>query len=311
MCDPMVMVGYAQMQLIPSQMSSMDKHRMVARMFTRPVFASIAQSGDWRNALAFLFRAGVVRDSQNASLGRLFESGWELLQRGYRNEYVYKSEIANRVVFGRHSPRTTGVEIELPIGRSIVDVATFNGTSTAYEIKTEFDTSRRLMTQTCDYLKVFDRVFVVAHPSSALRFAALVDERVGVLALDSRGSLATVKPVISNRCNVSVSTVFKCLRRAEYVSIAENISGKRMDYPNGLISKRCEEYFSRLSSAGAHELFLEAMRSRKTDASTVSFVSQLPPSLRALGYATPLSIRQRKVVLNSMNLKIRLALAVN
>jgi hypothetical protein len=310
-CDPMVRVGCAQMQTIPKDMSSIDKHRLVARMFTRPVFAAIAQSGDWRTALAFLLRAGVVRNSQNATLGSLFESGWELLRFGYRNEYVYKSEIANRVVFGRHSPRTTGVEIELPVGRSIVDVATFNGTSTAYEIKTEFDTPRRMMTQTRDYLKAFDRVFVVAHPSSALQFALQVDEHVGVLALDSRGSLSMVKPAISNRCNVSVSTVFRCLRREEYVSIAEHITGKRMDHPNGLISKRCEECFSTLSPAVAHEFFLEAMRRRKTDASTVSFVSQLPPSLRTLGYATPLSARRRSVALHSMNQKIRLALATN
>lgn len=299
------------MQTIPIEMSSMNKHRLVARMFTRPVFAAIAQSGDWRTALAFLLRAGVVRNSQDATLGRLFESGWNLLRLGYRNEYVYKSEIANRIVFGRHSPRTTGIEIELPVGRSIIDVATFNGTSTAYEIKTEFDTSRRLMTQTRDYLKVFDRVFVVAHPPRALRFAALVDERVGVLALDSRGSLATVKPAISNLCDVSVSSVFRCLRRAEYVSIAERIAGQRMNYPNGLISKRCEEYFSMLSPAVAHEFFVEAMRRRKTDASTVSFVSQLPPSLRALGYATPLSARQRNVALRSMNQKTKLALAIS
>jgi hypothetical protein len=282
MRNSMVVVWCAQMQTIPREMSSIDEHRLVARMFTRPVFAAIAQSGDWRTALAFLLRAGVVRNCQDATLGCLFESGWDLLRFGYRNEYVYKSEIANRIVFGRTSPRTTGIEIELPVGRSIVDLATFNGTSTAYEIKTEFDTSRRLMTQTRDYLKAFDRVFVVAHPSSASRFAALIDERVGVLALDLRGSLATVKQAVSNRCDVSVSSVFRCLRRVEYVLIAERIASKRMNYPNGLISRRCEEYFSTLSPAVAHDCFVEAMRRRKTDASTVSFVSQLPPSLRPL-----------------------------
>jgi hypothetical protein len=292
-------------------MNSIEKHRLVARMFTRPVFAAIARSGDWRVALAFLLRAGVVRKCPKATLGSLFERGWELLRSQYRNEYVYKSEIANRIVFGRHSPRTTGVEIEFPVGRSIVDIATFNGTSTAYEIKTEFDTSRRLITQTRDYLKAFDRVFVVAHPSSASRFASLVDEHVGVLALDLSGSLATVKPAISNLGNVSVSTVFRCLRRAEYVSIAEHISGNEINYPNGLISRRCEEYFSALSPVVAHEYFLKAMRKRKTDANTVSFVSQLPSSLRALGYATPLSARQRKVVLESMCLETKLAIAMN
>lgn len=299
------------MQRNLGRMSSIDQHRLVARMFTRPVFASIARAGNWRSALGFLFRAGILRDSKEATLANLFEAAWELLRVEYRNEYVYKSEIANRVVFGRHSPRTTGVEIEFPVGRSIVDVATFNGTSTAYEIKTEFDTHRRLITQTRDYLKVFDRVFVVAHPSSALRFANLVDERIGVLALDSRGTLTTVKQALSNRHYVSVGTIFRCLRRAEYVSIAERISARVMEYPNGLIAKRCEEHFSALEASEAHDLFLEALRKRKTNSNMVSFVTQLPPSLRTLGYATPLSERQQNVALSSLSRKIRLVLATN
>ena len=163
------------MQELPKNMSLPEKYRLLARMFTRPVFAAIAEKGDWRGGLDFLSRYGLLRRCAEQSLSELFESSWRALRIAYRNEYVYKSEIANRVVFGMHSPRTTALQVEFPVGRSIVDVAVFNGTSTAYEVKTEFDSPRRLQTQTRDYLKVFDRVFVVAHPSTADRFAGLVD----------------------------------------------------------------------------------------------------------------------------------------
>jgi hypothetical protein len=286
-----------------------EKYRLLARMFTRPVFSAIAATGEWERALGFLVRQKVLRQGPRQSVSELFESAWKELRVFYRNEYVYKAELANWVVFGRHSPRTTSLHVELPVGRSIVDIAVFNGTSTAYEVKTEFDSARRLQTQTADYLKVFDKVFVVAHPSAATAYANLVDERVGVLALGVRGSFSVVKEAISNRNEVAVATVFRCLRRAEYVQIVEDVLHGPLGYPNGIIARKCEEHFCRLNPEQAHQLFVDAMRRRKTDPQTVAFVSQLPQSLRALGYATPLSGRQRATAISVLGQKIGVNIA--
>jgi len=115
-------------------------------------------------ALGFLTEHRLLtRASEKQSLASLFDSAWRAMRCAYRNEFVYKTENANRIVFGRHSPNTASLYVELPVGRSIVDVAVFNGTSTAYEIKTEFDTPRRLTTQTSDHLTAFDRVCLVTH----------------------------------------------------------------------------------------------------------------------------------------------------
>jgi hypothetical protein len=125
-------------------------------MFTRPVFAKLARTGNWESALYFLKQYNILRKCQGQLLSDLFEASWEILRHSYRAEYVYKAEVANRIVFGRHSPRTASLQVEFPVSNSIVDVAVFNGTSTAYEIKTEYDSERRLSTQPRDYLKVFD-----------------------------------------------------------------------------------------------------------------------------------------------------------
>jgi hypothetical protein len=130
--------------------------RVLSRMFTRPVFAKLARTGNWESALYFLKQYNILRKCQGQLLSDLFEASWEILRHSYRAEYVYKAEVANRIVFGRHSPRTASLQVEFPVSNSIVDVAVFNGTSTAYEIKTEYDSERRLSTQTRDYLKVFD-----------------------------------------------------------------------------------------------------------------------------------------------------------
>lgn len=53
------------------------------------------------------------------------------------------------------------VAFEMVIGDSRVDICRINGSSYAYEIKTEYDTFDRLETQMQDYLKTFEKVYVI------------------------------------------------------------------------------------------------------------------------------------------------------
>ncbi|WP_244133341.1 sce7726 family protein [Burkholderia gladioli] len=277
-------------------------------MFSRPVFADIAKTGDWLRSTSFLAKHELLVDSGTRTVSDLFESAWCELKKSYRNEYVYKAEVANRVIFGRHSPRTAALHVEMPVGSSIVDLAVFNGTSTAYEIKTEFDSAHRLQTQTRDYLKVFDKVFVVTHPAMAAAYAAVVDERVGVLSLSRTGSLSQFRDAESNSHTIDSKTVFRCLHRAEYVQAVEAATAKKLHYPNGLIGRKCEEIFTQFATKDVHETFVKSLRDRKTDLTTVNFVSQLPACMRVLGYATPLSGRQRATALSVLNEETSLAI---
>jgi hypothetical protein len=292
--------------------TSPDTLRLLASVFTRPAFAAMARTEDYRAPFAALFKAGIVREQETLSqpLVSLFEDAAGHLARKYRNEYVYKNDLASRLIFGRHSPRTAGLQLELPVGRSIVDVAVANGTSTAYEIKTEFDTTRRLNSQTSDYLKAFDRVFVVTHPAHAKRFEKELDSRVGVIVLSASGAMKTLRDATSNSHNVEPGVIFRCLRRAEYVSAIAKLFGSVPSLPNGLIRAHCEKLFANISATEAHRAFVETLRARTTDQNTVEFVSQLPASLRALGYATPLSGRQRKALLILLQQKVGLTLAI-
>jgi hypothetical protein len=220
---------------------------------------------------------------------------------------VYKNELANRLVFKRHSPRTAGFQVELRVGSSIADVVVANGTTTAYEIKTEFDTSRRLSTQTSDYLKAFDKVYVVTHPAHISRYERELDPRVGLIVLSDRHSLTPYREASANLENIDPRTVFRCMRREEYLSAIEATLGAVPVMPNGLIGGHCEEIFRQLSAEQAHKCFVKALKSRTTHKSNVDFVSRLPSSLRALGYATPLSGRQRISVLDTLSKPVQLS----
>jgi hypothetical protein len=234
-----------------------------------------------------------LRPAQEQPLGSIFELAWKELRRLYRNEYVYKNEIANRIVFGRHRPNTTAFQLEMPVGRSIVDVAVYNGTSTAYEIKTEFDSARRLETQTRDYLRAFEIVYVVAHPEFALDYAGVVRPEIGVLALRKNGSLSVVKTATANRHGLDSQTIFRCLRREEYLEALETKAPELRKLPNGIVAAQSSLIFNTLPKDEAHKLYVGLMRKRNTSKATADFAQQLPKSLRALGCGIPLSARQR------------------
>lgn len=272
----------------------------------------MAKTGDVADAFQSLINYGVLSktSAENSSSVRdLFDEIWSQLQTKYRNEYVYKNEIANRIVFGKHSPRTASFLVELPIGRSIVDVAVFNGTSTAYEIKTEFDSPRRLETQTKDYLEVFDRVYVVTHQDKVEPIEKLLNPRVGLMVLSDAGSLRTIRTAAPNLANIRPEIVFNCLRRQEYLAAIQRIYNYTPDAPNGRIAEVCEELFAKVSSDVAHSVFVDALKSRTTDQKMTSFVSSLPISLRALGYATPLSSPQKARLLSLLGQPVGLSLS--
>ena len=287
--------------------TTLDSLRLLSRAYTRPVLAQLARTGNVRAVTDILLAHDQVgKDVAALRLEELFEQGWDLLASGYRNEYVYKNELATRLVFKRHSPRTASFQVELRVGTSIADVVVANGTTTAYEIKTEFDTSRRLSSQTSDYLKAFDKVYVVTHPAHIGRYERELDPRVGLIVLSDKRALTPYREASANAANIDPRTVFRCMRRDEYITAIESCLGAVPTMPNGLIGAYCEELFQQLSVQQAHLYFVKALKARTTDKSNVDFVSRLPLSLRALGYATPLSGRQRASLLDSLAQPVQL-----
>ncbi|NII08266.1 sce7726 family protein [Luteibacter anthropi] len=274
--------------------------REIAQAFTRPTLAEVAQRGCAAGVRGRLQAAGLpVPDG--LSLAQVLDQALNGLRQHYRCEYVYKSTITNRIVFGRHSPRTASLHVELPVGRSIVDLAVYNGHSTAYEIKTELDSHRRLVSQTPDYLRAFERVIVVTHPQLIERYLTVLDERVGVMTLSASGSLTEVRAPFADTDRLDPSVLFRLLRSAEYRAALEAHFGPQPKLANGRQFQHFFHLWQTLPVAEAHRITKEALRARTTDQDTVAWVRQLPASWRVLGYATPLSGVQRQRLLKALS----------
>ncbi|MBK5300095.1 MULTISPECIES: sce7726 family protein [Gammaproteobacteria] len=276
--------------------------RFLARILNRTTFTSLARGDDPRNI--FKHYLNVLESHPPETPSKLYAYVYNLISKNYRNEYIYKSAIADRIVFGRHSPSTSALSIELPVGRSIVDAAVFNGTSTAYEIKTEFDSPRRLISQTPDYTKAFDKIYIVTHPQHAKRYAEKAEPHIGVLSLTTKGSLSEVKPATSNINNIDQQIIFRMLRRDEFLPALERLIERKIELPNGIIRTHCEKIFLKLSKESAHNIYINAMRKRTTSPEIVNFMRSLPNHLRVLGYSSSLSRPQRAKLLSALETKL-------
>ena len=282
--------------------------RRRSRLFTRPVFAEMARHGKFPGHLTGLIPLGLRELPADTRLADVFDHAYVELCTGYRNEYVYKNALASMIE--PELERGGGsMHVEFRVSGSIVDVAIAGKTTTAFEIKTEYDSPRRLQTQTADYLKAFDEVYVVVAEQSIDRMLSSLDERVGMMLLDENGLTSIYRRAVPNAEAVDPISIFYCLRRAEYVEALEKIHGVSIEMPNGIISSHCRALFSELTPATAHRIFTEALRRRGSQQHHESYIAHLPRSLKALGYATPLSGAGRRRVLEALNKPVTTLLA--
>lgn len=111
----------------------------------------------------------------------LYSSLFRLLRENYKNEYYVKRAFFISRLLSKKA--VTG--FELPVGESRADIVSFNGTSTAYEVKTLFDNLDRLEKQIRDYASCFEKVYVVTDISKIKDVLGLIDRRIGIYAYDT------------------------------------------------------------------------------------------------------------------------------
>lgn len=285
-------------------MASADTHRLLARIFTRPVYRDLAQGRLGAPLRAALKHCGEQICVDGSTASDVFEQAYAALLASYRSEYVYKNTIVQKVVFGYHSPATAAFLTEFNVNESKADAAVFNGTSSVYEIKTEYDSLARLPSQLADYGKVFDLITVVTHEQGASAVERLAPSHVGITVLSKRGHLRKIRPAASNVLNTDVDTMFRCLRRSEYQSILTRKFGRSPDVAPGYLWQSCLGEFRRLENEVAHAEMVTELRKRTTDQARVAFVRALPMPLRTLGFAEPLSVARAADLLTNLALPL-------
>jgi hypothetical protein len=255
----------------------------LSRLFSSAIVKELAATG--RSTLAFsILKEAALSQAPDPTipLRDFFDLVYSLLFRSYRNEYIYKNVIAQKILLGTHSLTTTCMLTEFRAGECKADTVLLNGTSTVYEIKSAYDSMERLARQIAAYRQVFDKINVITSASQVGKLAGAVEEDIGLLVLTDRNTIHTVRAPVSLKHAVHPSVIFDSLRRSEYKQIIESHFGAVPDVSNARIYQACRDLFRTLSPEVAHNAMVAALKKRGNNRGLHEFVALVPTSLKAL-----------------------------
>lgn len=155
-----------------------------------------------------------ISNLKNYTLGHKVVN--DIIMNYYHNERVIKYYLVKKFI-------TKIKEItffEMNIDSSRIDMCTINGKSTAYEIKTEFDSTLRLEKQIEDYSKVFEYIYIITHKKHLDKILNLVPDFCGVQVYTIKYDKCTFKTIKK----ASKSTNIDC------VSQIRNLSSEDLRY---------------------------------------------------------------------------------
>lgn len=266
----------------------------LSRIFTPSVMDSLALFGhsDYLTEVFSKSGLGNTLDS-SLTLSSFLDYVYNCLNKYYRNEYVYKNAIANKVLLGRHSLATSKMLTEFRVGRNKADVVILNGTSAVYEVKSYYDSLIRLEDQINSYFQVFDYVNVITNSAKVEKVKTLVPEKTGILVLTSNNTISTIRKANSNKENINSDILFDSLRKTEYTRIIKTHYGYIPNVPNTKIYRTCKKMYNEMPLNVVHELTIKTLKQRNNSQYLNHFIKKAPASLTA--YALSISGQKKKM----------------
>lgn len=236
-----------------------------------------------------------LQNNMDITYLELYETIYEILKKEYRCEYIYLNEIFVNEILKDHKEEYS-IITELSINSSKVDLLCINGTTTAYEIKTELDNLNRLEKQLLDYTKAFDKVYVITYLEFINNIKVFLEKddllkKVGIKILEKNGQLKCIRKSKSFIKNFDKELIFKCLLKKE-----REYFGKT--YAEANIK------FLKYSNIYIHKYFKKCLIERKKE---LEFIDRLPNSLKMIGYKiqNTLNKSQKKRFYIKLNNKIK------
>ena len=255
----------------------------MSRLFSSAVFREMARNG--RSSI-FARLVGEARIKgfcgPDATVGDAFDAAFKFLRRvGQRDEYIYKAALVRNILLGKHSLNTASLLNEFRAGDSKADLVILNGTATVYEIKSERDSLGRLARQVENYQKVFARIYVIASDDHVDGVINTVPNEVGVVSLNPRFRVSTIRDAIDCADFVCPQAVFNSLRSAEARAILTRLDAKVPDVPNTKMHGAMRQIFAQLQPAVVHNAMVETLKRTRSLVPIGALVDRLPKSLHA------------------------------
>ena len=280
----------------------MDRMRSYSSAFSRALFTDIIKYGDCSRLDAIHDRYDGKRKKEKTYFSYL-KYLYRQISINYRCEYVYKNELIELLI-KKYAHSNTVIFNEFRMQKSIVDLAMFNGNSRAFEIKTEYDTTRRLIGQLVDYTRVFQLCYVVIPANMLETYEKDIPPYIGIVLMRESGGvleLDEARPAVENK-NIDAGMMMKCLRTKEYENMVIEEFGKLPDVPYYEMYEACEEKLYDMPPDKLHQYFLKEIEKRKNN---MCLLKKAPRELRQMYLQLGLSKGQIDVLQTYLNNPIK------
>ena len=268
-----------------------DKSILAAtsRLFSSAIFRQLARKGKSPIFARLVREIGREQFAATTSVADVFDTAFKsIVVPGRRDEYVYKSAIAKKVLLGRHTLGTASMLTEVRVDRNKADVVVLNRTSTVYEIKSERDCLTRLRRQLDSYRHAFASVNVITSPVHLERVMEMAPTDVGLMVLTKRGQIREVRSSLDCPERIIPETLFTTLRIQEATQILAKLHVPVPKVPNTERYGVVHELFVCQSPVKLHSATVEVLRNSRSQLVLREFLSKLPSSLQAAALSTPI-----------------------
>jgi len=269
--------------------------REMARKGRSPLFARLAAQSQLLGSI-----------SRSERVYELFDAAFALLKQvGFRHEYIYKAALTHKILLGKHSLQTASMINEFRVGDCKADVAILNGTATVYEVKSERDSLARLDRQIAAYSTVFAKVYVIASESHIDAVLETVPDAVGVLCLNGRHQISTLRDAVDQPERTSPEAIFDSIRTGEALMILSSLGISVPQVPNTELHRVLRRAFVKLAPIQAHEGMVRVLKQTRNLLPLSALVDRLPLSLQTAALSIPLRKADHERLVAAVNTRLK------
>lgn len=278
------------------------KLRDFSSAFSRSAFIDVLNFNDYSHFNWLVSKYDILRC---ATYSDLLKKSYSVISKYYRCEYVYKNELI-KLLLKKYGTRNSVYFNEFRVGNSIADMVMFNGESKAFEIKTEYDTPRRLDKQMDDYKRFFDKCYIIVPENKVDEYRDIVESKTGIIAMSHKNGSIILKEVRHAEQNerFDFEALMSCLRTEEYKNIVLSL-GESLEGVAGYdMYKYCYRVISKENPNKLRELFLREIKKRKNN---TALLRKYPMSIRQMMLSLNLPQDKANKLLEQLNININQA----
>lgn len=240
-----------------------------------------------------------------ATYSDLLKKSYSVISKYYRCEYVYKNELI-KLLLKKYGTRNSVYFNEFRVGNSIADMVMFNGESKAFEIKTEYDTPRRLDKQMDDYKRFFDKCYIIVPEDKVDEYRDILESTTGIIAMSRNNGRIILKEIRHAEQNerFEFEALMSCLRTEEYKNIVLSLGESLEGIAGYDMYKYCYQVISKANPNELRELFLREIKKRKNN---TALLRKYPMSIRQMMLSLNLPQDKANKLLEQLNININQA----